>query len=139
MELTRAADASSALLWGTGNALSILWILGAFDSNSQRLLFIDDINLAEPALKAGPDASPPSNLRNGMILQASFACVLGVLVIPFRGEQKRRKQDALDVSEVAQKNLEVSAPGESISGDEPEGVEQRPSTADTEVKRGSIV
>jgi len=75
VELTRAADASSAILWFTGNVFAIIFIL------------------AESALRSGPDSSPPMNMHKSLIFQAVFVCVVLFAVIPLKGEQKRRKRD----------------------------------------------
>jgi hypothetical protein len=47
----------------------------------------------EPTLKAGPDASPPDNMRNALILQAAILGALLLFLIPFKGEQHRRADD----------------------------------------------
>jgi len=77
-ELTRNADGSAALLWGSGNLFAIIFIL------------------SEGALRAGADASPPYNMRNGLVLQACFVMVFGALVLGLRAKQVRRERDALE-------------------------------------------
>ncbi|EPQ57161.1 MFS general substrate transporter [Gloeophyllum trabeum ATCC 11539] len=74
-ELTRNADGSSALLWASGNMFSIIFIL------------------VEGALRAGPDANPPLNMRRALIFNAAFVWGAVVFVVLFRGKQARRAMD----------------------------------------------
>lgn len=72
-----------------------------------------------------------------MILQASLALAFAFLVIPFKGEQNRRKRDELE--EVEQRNtntIYVARPSVHIG----EASEERHSTAAlVEAKHGSVV
>ncbi|TFK54532.1 MFS general substrate transporter [Heliocybe sulcata] len=83
-ELTRNADGSSALLWAAGNLFSIIFIL------------------SEGALRAGPDADPPLNMRKALIFNAAFIWGFVVLVSIFRGKQARRQLDERKIQESRQ-------------------------------------
>ncbi|EIW81787.1 MFS general substrate transporter [Coniophora puteana RWD-64-598 SS2] len=74
-ELTRSADGSAALLWCSGSAFGVV------------------LNLAEGALRAGADASPPYNMRNGIILHGVVICVFGATVFALQAKQVRRQMD----------------------------------------------
>jgi MFS transporter, FLVCR family, MFS-domain-containing protein 7 len=95
VELTRAPVASTALLWGMAHVVSILFINGAwtFSHIVLRLVLTRYFETVETVLKAGPGASPPSNMRKGLVFQAFYVCVSALFVIPLKGEQKRRKRD----------------------------------------------
>ncbi|KZT29060.1 MFS general substrate transporter [Neolentinus lepideus HHB14362 ss-1] len=80
-ELTRNADGSSALLWASGNLFSIIFIL------------------SEGALRAGPNADPPLNMRKALIFNAAFICGFVVLTVVFRGKQARRQLDEQNIRE----------------------------------------
>lgn len=77
-ELTRAPDASSALLWAACNIFTIIMIL------------------AESALRAGPGAKPPLNMRNALIFHGTIICVVSVLVFGVNGKQMRRERDEME-------------------------------------------
>ena len=47
----------------------------------------------EGALRAGPDASPPLNMRRAVIFQASVVCAAVVFIYAIEGKQTRRAQD----------------------------------------------
>jgi len=74
-ELTRNAGGSSALLWFGGNLLSIVFVLSA------------------GALRAGPDAHPPLNMRKALIFMGTFAMAVCFSILLVRGEQKRKLMD----------------------------------------------
>jgi hypothetical protein len=98
VELTGAADASSAMFWGICNILTVMFILGGSVS-TPRIYHASSFFLrtAEPALGAGPGGSPPYNLHNGIIFQACCICGVAATLIFFKGEQTRRKLDVLEM------------------------------------------
>ncbi|KIJ67994.1 hypothetical protein HYDPIDRAFT_107555 [Hydnomerulius pinastri MD-312] len=75
VELTRNADGSAAVLWCSGNIVGIMFIL------------------AEGALRAGADASPPYNMQNALILHGSIVMAFAVLVFFVRARQARKEMD----------------------------------------------
>lgn len=112
-ELTRSADASSAILWfryplarspascptytdldaRSANLLCIVFILGALSLSfppNQKLTIPTTVN---SALRAGPDANPPLNMRRALIFQGAFLAVACASVFPLRGKQARRERD----------------------------------------------
>ncbi|EPQ51930.1 MFS general substrate transporter [Gloeophyllum trabeum ATCC 11539] len=80
-ELTRNADSSSALLWASGNLFSVVFIL------------------SEGALRAGPDANPPYNMRRALIFNGAFVWGAIAFGIPFKGQQTRRALDEQGILE----------------------------------------
>ncbi|KIK67132.1 hypothetical protein GYMLUDRAFT_217102 [Collybiopsis luxurians FD-317 M1] len=74
-DLTRNAEGSSAILWFMGNLLSIVFVL-VYD-----------------ALRASPDASPPLNMRRGLIFNGVFVMTSVLSVWLIKGEQVRKKID----------------------------------------------
>jgi MFS transporter, FLVCR family, MFS-domain-containing protein 7 len=79
VEVTRNADASSALLFFGANALGAIF-LGV-----------------ENALREGPEASPPLNMKKALIFQGVIILTVCLSVFGLRGEQTRRKRDAAAV------------------------------------------
>jgi FLVCR family MFS transporter 7 len=75
-EVTRNADASSALLFFGANALGAIF-LGV-----------------ENALREGPEANPPLNMRRALIFQGVIILAVCLSVFGVRGEQTRRRRDA---------------------------------------------
>jgi len=75
VELTRNAEASTAILWFFGNLLGIISIE------------------VQGALRAGPDAHPPLNMHNALIFNAAFVLVGACLVFGIKGKQARRALD----------------------------------------------
>jgi FLVCR family MFS transporter 7 len=75
VEVTRNADASSALLFFAGNAFGV-------------------ISLAiEDALRLGEDASPPKSMKHALIFQGVVVLVACVVAFGIRGNQARRERD----------------------------------------------
>lgn len=74
-ELTRAPDASSAFLWVSASVFTIIMIL------------------AESALRAGPDAKPPLDMRKSLIFHGVTICGISVLTFGLKGKQTRRERD----------------------------------------------
>ncbi|GLB37685.1 putative MFS general substrate transporter [Lyophyllum shimeji] len=74
-ELTRNANASSAVLWFTGNLFSVIFVL------------------SEGALRAGPDADPPFNMRRALIFNGTIIMVSASLVFLLQGRQVRKERD----------------------------------------------
>ncbi|KAJ7084336.1 major facilitator superfamily domain-containing protein [Mycena belliarum] len=75
-EVTRNADGSSALLWFACNLFAVIFIL------------------AEGALRAGPDANPPLNMRRALILSGTTVMISSVFVLFLQGKQTRKQIDA---------------------------------------------
>lgn len=100
--MTRQPEASSAALFFLSNAFTFLCVNGM----SARVLdprpFDSQALLVSPvmdALRAGPDASPPFNMRNSMIFTAAFMCFAGALVFGLDGNQSRTRLDREKISE----------------------------------------
>ncbi|KAH7339686.1 major facilitator superfamily domain-containing protein [Rhizoctonia solani] len=75
-EVTRSAETSSAVLWFTGNLLSVVFVLSM------------------DALKDdSPDANPPSNMFKSLIFQGCFVAIIAISVFGLKGEQTRRELD----------------------------------------------
>lgn len=74
-EVTRNADGSAAILWCSGNAFSIIFIV------------------AEGALRASATASPPYNMRAAFVLHGVLVMVIGASVLFVRAKQARREMD----------------------------------------------
>ncbi|KAF7315391.1 MFS general substrate transporter [Mycena indigotica] len=75
VEITRNAEGSSALLWFACNGLAIIFIL------------------VEGALRAGPNASPPLNMRKALIFNGAVVMAFASAVFFLRGEQTRKHVD----------------------------------------------
>lgn len=75
-EVTRSPETSSAVLWFSGNLLSVVFVLSmdALRDNS-------------------PSANPPSNMRKSLIFQACFTAICAVTAIGLKGHQVRREMD----------------------------------------------
>ncbi|GBE87055.1 predicted protein [Sparassis crispa] len=74
VELTRNADGSSAVLWGSANLFAVIFVV------------------VEGALRAGPDARPPYNMSRALIFQGVLACTI-VVALALEGKQQRRAED----------------------------------------------
>ncbi|KNZ75045.1 Major facilitator superfamily domain-containing protein 7, partial [Termitomyces sp. J132] len=74
-ELTRNANASSALLWVSCNLLGVVFVL------------------AEGALRAGPDANPPFNMRRTLIFNGAIIMTCAASVLLLCGKQVRKERD----------------------------------------------
>ncbi|KAF9649531.1 MFS general substrate transporter [Thelephora ganbajun] len=83
-ELTRAPDASAAFLWASCNVFAII------------------TTLSESALRAGPGAKPPFNMRNALIFHAVIICVVSLLVFGLKGKQNRRERDEMEAGRAEQ-------------------------------------
>jgi len=79
-ELTRNAMASSAILWCSSNVFGVIMVL------------------SEGALRAGPDADPPLNMRRALIFQGCFVCVAAAFVFLLQGRQTRREKDEREMA-----------------------------------------
>ncbi|OCH88925.1 MFS general substrate transporter [Obba rivulosa] len=79
-ELTRNAMASSAILWCSSNVFGVTMVL------------------AEGALRAGPDANPPLNMRRALIFQGCFVCVAAAFAFLLEGRQTRRENDEREMA-----------------------------------------
>ncbi|KAI0085553.1 major facilitator superfamily domain-containing protein [Irpex rosettiformis] len=75
VEVTRNADASSAILWSAGNLITVIFVL------------------SENALRAGPEANPPFNMHRAIIFEGVFALSSSVMVFALQGKQTRRELD----------------------------------------------
>ncbi|KAF8212680.1 hypothetical protein K438DRAFT_1957299 [Mycena galopus ATCC 62051] len=74
-EVTRNAEGSSSLLWFACNAFTIMFIL------------------VEGALRAGPSANPPLNMRHSLIFNGVVVMTTCVSVFFLRGQQTRKHLD----------------------------------------------
>ncbi|KAJ6593850.1 major facilitator superfamily domain-containing protein [Mycena capillaripes] len=74
-EITRNADGSAALLWFACNGFAIIFIL------------------VEGALRAGPGANPPLNMRRALIFNGAIVMATSVSVFFLRGQQTRKQLD----------------------------------------------
>ncbi|KDQ57437.1 hypothetical protein JAAARDRAFT_35153 [Jaapia argillacea MUCL 33604] len=74
-ELSRNSDGSSSVLWFSGNLFSLIFVL------------------VQGALRAGPNAKPPLNMKAALIFNAAFICVSVAFITVFRGKQARRERD----------------------------------------------
>jgi hypothetical protein len=74
-DLTKNAAGSSAILGFMSNLLAIIF------------------TLAQQALRAGPDASPPNNMRHALIFDGAFAMATGALIFLMKGSQERKRLD----------------------------------------------
>lgn len=74
-EVTRQPEASSAALFFFANLFAFVCIT------------------VMDALRSGPDASPPFNMRKSIIFSASFMCLSGALCFALEGKQSRTELD----------------------------------------------
>jgi len=74
-EITRNAGGSAALLWFACNGFAIIFIL------------------VEGALRAGPGANPPLNMRRALIFNGAIVMATSVSVFFLRGQQTRKQLD----------------------------------------------
>ncbi|KAG8988542.1 hypothetical protein FRB94_001911 [Tulasnella sp. JGI-2019a] len=74
-EVTGSAETSAASLWFSANVFTVLFVLVA------------------DSLRAGPDASPPGNLRKVLIMFAIMSAVVSASMIGLEGRQSRRRLD----------------------------------------------
>ncbi|KAI9057517.1 MFS general substrate transporter [Trametes sanguinea] len=75
VELTRNPDGSSALLWASTNLFGLIFVI------------------VENALRAGPDANPPLNMRRAAIFQGVLVAIIILFVYLVEGKQTRRARD----------------------------------------------
>ena len=54
------------------------------------------IPTAESALRAGPGANPPLNMRKALIFHATIISVVSLLVFALKGKQTRRERDEME-------------------------------------------
>jgi MFS family permease len=80
-ELTRNTDGSAAIVWVGGNLFTILFVL------------------VFGALRAGPNDSPPLNMKRAMIFQGAVVLALSSLIFLVRGEQRRKAMDEQKLKE----------------------------------------
>jgi FLVCR family MFS transporter 7 len=90
VEVTRNAEASSSLLFGIGNGAGVI------------VLAIED------ALRAGPNANPPLNMKKGLIFQGVLVLVITFLGFGIRGTQTRRAKDEAEAMESVDGTEEMS-------------------------------
>ncbi|KAG6831572.1 hypothetical protein H0H87_004791 [Tephrocybe sp. NHM501043] len=74
-ELTRNANASSAVLWFAGNLSCVAFVL------------------AEGALRAGPDGVPPLNMHRALIFNGVIILASAFTVFALHGRQVRKERD----------------------------------------------
>ncbi|KAJ8077170.1 hypothetical protein PM082_001598 [Marasmius tenuissimus] len=82
-DVTQDAEASSSLMWFSGNAFCIIFLL------------------AEDALRAPADASPPLNMRNAMIFQGVGVTIAAIITLFLQGKQVRKELDVQKAQEAA--------------------------------------
>ncbi|KAH9948500.1 major facilitator superfamily domain-containing protein [Amylocystis lapponica] len=75
VEVTKNADASSAILWCSSNVFALIF------------------TLSEGALRAGGAATPPYNMRRALVFQGCWVCAAVALVMLVQGRQTRREAD----------------------------------------------
>ncbi|KAF8160671.1 major facilitator superfamily domain-containing protein [Crassisporium funariophilum] len=90
-EVTRNADGSSAFVWFGGNLLGVIFVLST------------------GALRAGPNGSPPLNLKHALIFMGIVVMAGSASILLLRGQQKRRDLDEekLQESLIVQGELNV--------------------------------
>ncbi|KAH9484995.1 MFS-type transporter [Psilocybe cubensis] len=81
-EITRNAEASSAILWFAGNLFAVVFILVA------------------GALRAGPEASPPLNMRRYLVFMGVIILTACSSIFFLHGAQKRKALDQEKAAEV---------------------------------------
>ncbi|KAF5380571.1 hypothetical protein D9615_004653 [Tricholomella constricta] len=74
-ELTRNANASSAVLWFAGNLFGVIFVL------------------SEGALRAGPTANPPLNMHRALIFNGTIIMISASLIFLIHGRQVRKERD----------------------------------------------
>ena len=74
------------------------------------------ISTAESALRAGPDANPPLNMRKALIFHGVIICAVSLLVFALKGKQNRRERDEMEVgrAELDQTSMEVFTPRDGV-------------------------
>lgn len=120
-ELTRDANASSAILWfsyveiiinvrdnilntvDSGNLFVIIFVLG----ESPRSFIWLDTGLiktcaVEGALTAGPEANPPYNMRRALVFNGAFVMACASLIFLLRGQQRRKERDEQKYQDLVQ-------------------------------------
>ncbi|KAF8348222.1 major facilitator superfamily domain-containing protein [Amanita rubescens] len=81
-DLTRNADASSAILWFMGNLIGIISVL------------------VQQALRASSNATPPLNMRRALIFNGVIAMVAVAFILPLQGKQDRKRLDEAKMREL---------------------------------------
>ncbi|KAF8629274.1 hypothetical protein AX17_005852 [Amanita inopinata Kibby_2008] len=81
-DLTRNAEASSAILWFMGNLLGVVFVL------------------VEGALRRGPDASPPLNMHRALIFNGVVVAATALIVLFLKGKQERKVLDEQKLKQV---------------------------------------
>jgi len=94
-ELTRNTDGSAALVWFAGNLFSIIFVL------------------VLSALRAGPNGSPPLNMKRSLIFMGVVVVSLSSLIFFVRGEQRRKAMDEQKLKESLVANLQTQERGSS--------------------------
>ncbi|KAJ6586871.1 major facilitator superfamily domain-containing protein [Mycena vulgaris] len=88
-EITRNADGSSALMWFACNLFAVAFIL------------------VEGALRAGPDANPPLNMRRALIFNGAIVMTISTFVFFLHGKQTRKQ---IDKEKLQQSQARATAP-----------------------------
>ncbi|KAJ7593895.1 MFS general substrate transporter [Mycena floridula] len=95
VELTRNAEGSSSILWFSGNLFCTIFIL------------------CDNALRASESATPPLNMRRGLIFNSVFILVSATSIFLLRGTQRRKERDEEKLQqsiEAAQRLVQPEAP-----------------------------
>lgn len=92
VELTRNANASSAMLWASSNLFAVVLVLGECPP---LLLHTREAHgvAVQGALRGGPDANPPYSMHRALVFQAVVVVAAVVLVCLLEGKQTRRAAD----------------------------------------------
>ncbi|THH01887.1 hypothetical protein EW145_g6842 [Phellinidium pouzarii] len=92
-ELTRNSEASSAILWFSGNLCGIIFIL------------------VMSALRAPASASPPLNMHRALVFNGVTIFATTMSIFLFRGRQRRRERDVSAATAATAADLEGSVNG----------------------------
>lgn len=94
VELTRNANASSAMLWASSNFCAVILVLGAYTcAHIAKSARLSQFSSVQGALRDGPDASPPYSMHRAIIFQGAAVAAAVVLIFLMEGKQTRRSAD----------------------------------------------
>jgi hypothetical protein len=89
-EVTRNADGSSAIVWFAGNLFGVAFVL------------------IGGALRAGPDASPPLNMKKYLIFQGVIILVFCATILLLHGVQRRKVADEERLQQASSSQAEMN-------------------------------
>lgn len=95
VELTRNANASTAMLWASSNLFSIILVLGKQTSLRHAPLMHTYIlaSIVQNSLREGPSATLPYSMHRAIEFQGILVVVIVAFVLLLKGEQTRRVAD----------------------------------------------